>query len=606
MRYTFYFFLLFTAYLHAQDLDIVQSLPEVTLWSENLKEAGDTYKQKVINDSILQHSQTSFTNLLEQHSLIYFKENGLGMVSSPAFRGTNASQTAVLWNGIPINSSFTGQTDFNTVLSGSIDQLTIRSGSGSVAFGSGAIGGSIAMDQLPQFNKENQQSLKLGYGSFNSRNIAASSLWAGEDSFIKVFAEGLASDNDYKYKGKNKRNEDADFKHFSYGLHAGHRYKNHRFYLHADYYQGKRNFSGTIVSKARDGYRDYDAKGLLHWETYLGDFTSSLKLAYLLEEYKYYPNMAAKNFNFGKSHTLWSDYSMAYRINSDMRVSASAQFNSIEGKGSDIRKSNRKTGAFVGQFRHQVSDKWLYNLNLRQEFSNDYNNPFVFALDSRYNLTDAHAIRFNLAKNYRVPTFNDLYWHAGGNEDLNVEESLQYELAWQWDKGNYGFELTGYFIKSEDMIKWVPQGSIWIPRNISKAENYGAEFEAFYAYHWNEQSLRLDAAYAYTKAVDKELDKQLIYVPYHKLTGSLTYKIKDWHVNYTTIYNGEIYTSTDNKNKLKAYNTHQLNLGYAYNLKEISGSMGLQVRNLYDLYYENMPLRPMPGRHINFYLTITY
>ena len=72
------------------------------------------------------------------------------MVASPSFRGTNASQTAVLWNGIPINSMFTGQTDFNTILTGSIDKLTIRSGSGSVPFGSGAIGGSILFDNSPK------------------------------------------------------------------------------------------------------------------------------------------------------------------------------------------------------------------------------------------------------------------------------------------------------------------------------------------------------------------------------------------------------------------------------------------------------------------------
>jgi iron complex outermembrane receptor protein len=40
-------------------------------------------------------------------------ENGLGMVSSPSFRGPHCK--AVIWNGININSQLLGQTDFNTI-----------------------------------------------------------------------------------------------------------------------------------------------------------------------------------------------------------------------------------------------------------------------------------------------------------------------------------------------------------------------------------------------------------------------------------------------------------------------------------------------------------
>ena len=63
----------------------------------------------------MSNNQVSFTELLRQNTSLYFKEQGAGMTSSVSFRGTNASQTAVLWNGININSQTTGQTDFNNV-----------------------------------------------------------------------------------------------------------------------------------------------------------------------------------------------------------------------------------------------------------------------------------------------------------------------------------------------------------------------------------------------------------------------------------------------------------------------------------------------------------
>src|SRR5690554_154738 len=302
MKYTYLFiFILLSGWGNAQSLDSIQKLEPVTLWGENVKEYSSGYTQKVLSDSLLQRSNGTFTSLLENNSLIYFRENGLGMVSSPSFRGTNASQTAVLWNGIPINSMFTGQTDFNTILTGSIDELTIRSGSGSVPFGSGAIGGSILLDNLPKFNQENRHQVKLGYGSFDTYNGQIRSLISSKNAYLDVSLEGMQSENDYDYPKSSKKNVDAAFYHYSLNLSAGWRKNNHRLYFHSNWYEGKRDFSGTLHAPARDGYRDYNTRNLLQWETYLGRWTSSLKIAHLFEQFRYYANKNSKNYSYGKS-----------------------------------------------------------------------------------------------------------------------------------------------------------------------------------------------------------------------------------------------------------------------------------------------------------------
>ena len=45
----------------------------------------------------------------------YFKEYGNGMLSSISYRGLGAAHTGVFFEGIPINSGLTGQTDFNLI-----------------------------------------------------------------------------------------------------------------------------------------------------------------------------------------------------------------------------------------------------------------------------------------------------------------------------------------------------------------------------------------------------------------------------------------------------------------------------------------------------------
>lgn len=608
MKHTYTFLFVFlSSWLHAQSLDSIQNLAPVTLWSQNVKEYSEGYTQKVLSDSILSRSNGTFTSLLESNSLIYFKENGLGMVSSPSFRGTNASQTAVLWNGVPINSMFTGQTDFNTILTGSIDELTIRSGSGSVPFGSGAIGGSILLDNLPKFNQDNRHQVKLGYGSFATYNGQIRSLISSKNAYLDVSLEGMQSENDYSYPNSSKRNVDAAFYHYSLGLSAGWRKNNHRLYFHSNWYEGKRNFSGTLHAPARDGYRDYNTRNLLQWETYLGRWTSSLKLAHLYEQYRYYANKHSSAYSFGKSNTLWTDYSLAYRINPEMKLTGILQYNNIDGKGSDVEDANRDTGAAILLFNHHLSEKWSYGLHLRQEFLNGFTNPFLFAFDTKYQITPSYSAHFNIAKNYRVPTFNDLYWKSGGNETIEPEKSMQFEIGNSWEKENYGISAAVYYIQSTDMIKWVPGGSLWYPMNISEARNYGVELEAHYSYSWLvEHTLRANVAYGYTHAEDQELKKQLIYVPYHKYNASLTYQYRKWNASYQVLFNGEMYTSSDNLNKQKEYHIHQLAVEYQFTLDKLQGVTGVRVKNLYDTYYENLPSRPMPGRHFNLFINFNF
>jgi len=590
----------------AQSLDSIQTLRPVTLWATNLKEYSEGYTQKIISDSLLSRSSGTFTDMLESNSLIYFKENGLGMVSSPSFRGTNASQTAVLWNGIPINSLFTGQTDFNTVMFGNVDELTIRSGSGSVPFGSGAIGGSILLDNLPKFDQNNEHQVKLGYGSFDTYSGQIRSLISNENFYINISVEGLQSENDYKYPHTDQRNKEAAYYHYNFGGSVGWRKNNHRLYIHSQWYEGKRDFAGTLTAPARDGYRDYNTRNLFHWETYMGRWTSSLKIAHLHEAYRYYPNKKQKEYSYGKSNTLWTDYSWAYRLNTDILITGILQYNNIQGKGTDIEKAYRNTGAAIVMLKHHLLDNWTYGLHLRQEFLNGFDNPFLFAFDTRYRLTSAYSVHLNAAKNYRVPTFNDLFWKSGGNLNLKPEESVQIEVGNSWDRPSYGFSAVAFFIDSKDMLKWVPMGSLWRPINLSKVQNYGGELEAYYIKEVGNHYLRAEIAYAYTKAIDRELNKQLIYVPYHKYTALLKYQYRNWNASYQVVFNGEVYTSSDNIGKHKEYDVHRLALEYRYSLAKADAWIGVRIKNLYDTYYENLPSRPMPGRNLDLYINFKF
>ena len=138
-------FLFLGSSLWAQDSTAIL-LREVEVSDHLLKDFSKTQNITILSDSTIKRNQSFLTSLLNYNSLIYFKENGLGGASSPSFRGTTASQTAVVWNGININSQLLGQTDFNTINSLGFNSITVKPGGGSVLYGSGAIGGSIHLN----------------------------------------------------------------------------------------------------------------------------------------------------------------------------------------------------------------------------------------------------------------------------------------------------------------------------------------------------------------------------------------------------------------------------------------------------------------------------
>ena len=65
--------------------DSIIHLREVELSDTQLKNFSRAQNTTQLSDSVIQKNQASLTSLLRYNSVVYFKENGNGMVSSPSF-----------------------------------------------------------------------------------------------------------------------------------------------------------------------------------------------------------------------------------------------------------------------------------------------------------------------------------------------------------------------------------------------------------------------------------------------------------------------------------------------------------------------------------------
>ena len=600
--YILFIFLLGTGVAVAQ-LDSIQQLPEVMLTDAKLVRFSKGFKMERLTDSVVERNSSSLTESLRYNTSIYFKENGFGMVSSPSFRGTNAAQTAVVWNGININSVFTGQADFNTISPLSYDEITIRSGGGGVQYGSGAVGGSIHLNNTYSFKKINASKLGVQYGSFSTLSAQASTTQTWGDHYVNVGANFVRSENDYDYVGKGRKNQHGQFVRFSAKLNEARRLRRGVATFNSEYSYNDRNFSGSLTTVGRDAYKDIATRNLWQIRQKFGAFHLKGSAAHLFEEYSYFPNSQKPTSSGGKANTFIGGLQVETLLLKNIKALAKLEYTYVEAQGDNVGDNSRKTLAAVLLLNHKLSEKFTYGFNFRKEFLNGFDNPFLFSADAKYQVSESYALRANGSKNYRVPTFNDLYWYAGGNLDLRPETSYQVELGQEWALGNWRTDLAIYYISSDDMIKWIPgNGGLWQPVNINRARSYGAEVVLGYFLQLNGQrSLDFSGSYSYTRAQDVETDKLLMYVPAHKARGVLVYSTSRFSCFVQGLYNGRAYTTTDNSASVDPYTI--LNLGVQYNLPthpEIT--LGGRLSNVFNTYYENVAYRPMPSRNVQIFL----
>jgi iron complex outermembrane receptor protein len=595
---------IYSASLHAQ-LDSIQYLNQVLIVDTKLEEFSEGYTLTKISDTVISRNPLSLSNLLNFNSNIYIKENGYGMVASPSFRGTNASQTAVIWNGIPINSNLTGQTDFNTIVIGTLNNVIIRRGGGSSQYGSGAVGGSIHLNNIIDFTENSSNELTMYYGSYASVGGIFKRKMATEKKYLDIGVDFISSDNDYEYIGLNRKNENGEFNKLNISLNGGLRLDNSSLIWNSNYFSGSRNLSGTVTTFNKDNYKDETFRNLLTWNSKSKKWNNTIKGAHIFEQYQYYPNRENVLYFEGKSNTIIGDYQLEYNINEKITVSSILNLTHIKAEGSNIGDESRNTLSAIFIWKQLVSDKLSYNINIRQEFLNDFENPLIVSIDTKYNIKQWYSLKANASKNYRVPTFNDLYWNNGGNIDLKPEISYQGEISNEFYLNHFHLNMNLFYIQSKNLISWQPDmNGMFSPVNISATENIGYEIVAKFSKSIQKNIFNIGINYAYTSAKNIETGKQLIYVPFHKVTGTIDYRIQRFNAYIQQLFNGKVFTTTDNSTDLDSYLVANIGLDYFFSYKTMPIKIGFKLNNIFNKYYENVAYRPMPNRNI--LTTITF
>ncbi|MEA3461356.1 MAG: TonB-dependent receptor plug domain-containing protein, partial [Bacteroidota bacterium] len=444
--------------------DSVFQIQGVSIAAEQIfvkEQAG--MKQTNVDSTALNDKVTlSLSDLLSENTSVFIKDHGRGALATASFRGTSASHTQVSWNGININSPMAGMVDFSLIPVYIIDELNLKHGSASLADQSGGIGGSININNQTEWKDKSSFAYLQGIGSYSTFDEFIQASIGNKKIQSKTRLYHNYSKNDYTFINRGiasidpasgditnpiDTNDHASY--LRYGLLQEVYYRPGTNHVVSLKYWGQyadrtipkpTSYEGPENSNL-NSQLDRDHRLVADWK-YYGDFGKVLlRSGYADKRLDY--NQMNRVPGLGVIPAIWSEsrqqslyntlsYSggtggdLSWEGTIHMNFHQVSSSDSVSGAGYDGQR-NELSAMFA--VRKSFLERVNMNLMLRQEWVDGKRVPFIpyFGMDVRLIEGVDLILKGNIARNYHLPTLNDLYWQPGGNPDLLPEEGFTVE-----------------------------------------------------------------------------------------------------------------------------------------------------------------------------------
>jgi len=626
-------FLLALAFLilpasHGQQLEDAW-LEAVEIYGIPLKKYAAGSEVKTLDSAALATLPAgSLSDLLMQETGLYLKEYGHGMASTISFRGTGASHTAVLWNGLNLNSLTLGSSDFSGISVFLFDELNVHYGAASALYGTDALGGSIVMRTAPRWIKGVEGEAVQVVGSFGEYFTGAKARygngkWEGHTAvYHDILENNFPFENTAKFGAPVERQQNAAIHQYGVLQEVAYKFAANRYLaLKAWHHVSDNEIMPVMSANFRPG----------NYEQLENENTRVVLDYHQNDNWGYFNGMAG----FVRDHQVYSGGNPISTIRFISRAEWERGLgNNLTAKlGADwryIRPDVARYETGITQHRQDLhaSLRWeplpqlLLSAAVRQAFVTGFTAPFSPSVGAEWHLTQQENSQLTwkaaAARSYRVPTFNDLYWQPGGNPDLkpeqgwNVESGFRYQFdnnSWKWSA-----TATAYRMWVTDWIVWMDGGSFWTPQNIREVDAAGIELDGRLERQTSWGNWAAWGQYALTSAknrfglsdFDRSGGKQLPYTPEHRATLGSELQWKGWLLRGMGQYTGKRYLTSTNESALPGFFRADMMLGKGFQWRKLPMHISVRANNIFDADYQNMANRAMPGRHYQMILRVQF
>jgi iron complex outermembrane receptor protein len=572
--------------------------------------------------------------LLEAQSGVVMKSlGGYGQMQTISIRGMAASQTQTLLDGIPINNSQLGNMDFSTVSLNSLSSIDIYRGGNYMFGGNGAIGGVINL-QTPSIGKKLTYEIFYQNASWDNNLIYGKvdlPLGKVRQSFFFEQAQGL---NNYTIQDNGRE----------------------VLLQNRDYFQRYLQYKGEFSLFNNDNIEWFFSsinKDAGAPSSYINENSEQANLARMDNEsnlgrikYKHYMSNGAWSLQ-GFIRNSWMEYENPSLV-IDGNPLHSTHFNSEKGgqlrwnrllgkvllvnagfdgsqqsiNSSDAGQHNRNHMALFTVVDWLAAQHfWYFNaihINGSARFENysDFGDIFLPGVSISSRIAGL-MIFLSAGKNYRAPTFNDLYWQPGGNINLKAENSNNFEFGINYEHIIKSFIISAnssvYRNDVSQQIKWLPAvgETYWQPQNIASVISRGVELQI------DAQDIsrthKVSLNYTYGNAIknraefpgDNTEGNYLPYIPKEQWNINLRSGFSKFNCGLNMAWNSFRYTSMANIEFLPSYYLLDFYAAVHFMVLKQNVNLSFAVNNVLDAHYEVIKGYPMPTRNYQFSIKIS-
>jgi len=551
-----------------------------------------------------------------QDAAQFFKEYGISGSATISKRGADATQTQVLWNGLPINHPMLGMMDFNGISTFGMDEMILIEGGNSAMYGSGSVGGTVILNNQIHYNsplklRANAESNSLGnfqsgfqIGKGANRNyVNLTSSWIDRANVFDFF-------DPIKEVTRTSFNSHLELQNIR--LVAAHAFDEQQIKIITELGRVDRGLGFLYGSNQSLGQQsDLQSRNLIQYDFHQKRLHISQKVGYTSDRLIYSDKDNEGDTSFANMLFFQTEL---YKQTQWGRALLGFDYQVQEGKSRFYESSKqRNLPAFFSAWKGEVG-KTTYLVNARYEFKEQV---ATGGIGTHTPVIKGLSVKTDIHRSFRRPTLNDLYWQVSQRNNLTPEIGWGTEIGIVWrDLNRNGLdiqaELTPFYRELNNPIIWLPKGAFWAAQNLYFGRYSGIQIFTQLSRQMGTFSLNVNENFEWVRSAvkaQKESDYfQQIFVPDIMSTTQIGAAFNRGNLNLVWQKVGNRFTTTDNSSFMPFYQIFSIEgtckSSLCGLLKNGYSQWSLGIRNIFNTPYQNMPGRPMPPRYMYLKLNI--
>lgn len=551
---------------------------------------------------------------------------GPGSLNLFSFRGLGPMRNVIILDGIPLASSQTGVFDISSIPVFPGQSLHMDLGGGSSINGSGAM--SATLEITTNANPDTSfASILGGFGSFGEHTLRLQGGLGNEQTTFMTNIDHLSYRGDFPItfqatgstapiivERQNAGNSKINV--FARGSHIFNDSKM-KATLWTSYVDGQRGLPGAVLTgKLEDSEAHLNEKDIIiagsinaviNSQSIL-DVKASIRTSesFFRDPFAFYAGYEGAKFLFlTKEIFSQADYSMFF--GPELMLKTGMMFSNADLRGELLQpfagdNPVRGSGAIFLRSQLNIEDHEI-DVGIRSDMYSDQQGPAIsghFAIAHEF-ITNMY-VSAKITRDFRVPSFNELYYLNYGTQFLKPETSMGIDIGLNYSYEMFNAQFSMYHMRIQDQILAIPISPIqWSARNIGMVWSSGMEASIGMSIPEIRGAMQIN--YAFKDAVDKSpdaetFDKSLPYVPRHTISCSM-------HSDFSTFAFGLIVSAIGERFGMMGevpdgilQSVILINPHAEYRLHFFGSQLKVrgEIRNLLDEQYQMILNFPLPGR----------